>query len=1055
MVTDELEQQPNDAIAIIGMAGRFPGADNVLTFWDNLLNGKESITFFTQEELLAEGIPAELLTDPDYVSARGTLKDIDLFDADFFGITPREAEITDPQHRLFMESCWEALEDAGYDPERYPHRIGVFAGESLNSYLLEHVYPQYRGTLGLESLQMAIGNDKDSLTTSVSYRMDLRGPSITVQTSSSTSLVAISLACQSLLYYQCDMALAGGAAVGAQQRTGYLYQEGGIMSKDGHCRAFSADSSGFVTGSGVGTVLLKRLEDAVQDQDHIYAVIRGFAINNDGSKKVSYAAPSVEGQAEVIAEAIACAGVNADTIGYVEAHGTGTAMGDPVEWAALSLAFGLQTNQKQFCAIGSVKTNIGHLDTAAGVAGLIKTALILKHGRIPATLHYNLPNPLIDMGNTPFYINSSLQDWPQQQFPRRAGVSSLGMGGTNAHVVLEQAPFRASYQEEVQPRLLLLSGRTATALESMAANLANYIEKNPEIPLSHVAYTLQAGRKIFEHRASLVCNDAASAVHRLKNSNYDIGQYRQGLTGLPPVVFMFSGQGTQYVGMGRGLYESEAVFRDAIVECSDIVKRLLGVCLKSILYPATAAETEEAEHLILQTYVTQPIVFAVGYATAQLWISRGVVPNVVMGHSIGEYVAACIAGVFSLEDALKVVSARGEITQEMRTGAMLAVGLSEPEAKDLLQEGRVSLAAVNSPSMCVLAGDFEAVRQIEERLEHREISYTRLRTSHAFHSWMMEPALEGFRKFMQKVELNTPNIPIVSNVTGRQVGKEVSDWEYWVSHLRQTVRFSDGVAELLQQPDILFLEVGAGETLSMLARQHLSAEDSGRVMSSIPPYHHRTEDREYALQTAGKLWCWGLELAVEAFHGVDGRCRIPLPTYPFERQRYWLPAQRSYTSGAETTSTGHRNLHTHKEAVATAPQESSTVIDRQRVNVSAPYVEPSSHVEKEVAALVSELLGITSIGIHDHFFELGGNSLLVTQYISRLQKQFNVHVSFQSFYSEPTVFHIAQHIEKLQQDTSANDEVEKLLIQLEHLPPEEAAELLQKLNTADPGGEGS
>ncbi|MFB0846526.1 type I polyketide synthase [Paenibacillus oleatilyticus] len=1048
---DELQSQ-FDAVAIIGMAGRFPGACNVREFWDNLLNSRESITFFSKEELLKEGIPSSLLDDPFYVYARGILDNIDLFDADFFGMTPREAELTDPQHRLFMESCWEALEDAGYDPERYPHRIGVFAGESLNSYLLEHVYPYYKGAIGLESLQMAIGNDKDSLTTSVSYRMNLRGPAITVQTSSSTSLTAIALACQSLLHYQCDMALAGGAAVGAQQKTGYLYQEGGIMSRDGHCRAFDARSSGFVTGSGVGTVLLKRLEDALRDQDHIYAVIKGYAINNDGSNKISYAAPSVEGQAEVIAEALACAGVDADSVGYVEAHGTGTPMGDSVEWTALTLAFGLQTEKQRFCAIGSVKTNIGHLDTAAGVAGLIKTALALKYGKIPASLHFQTPNPHIDMENTPFYVNSTLRDWPQRPTPRRAGVSSLGMGGTNVHVVMEEAPAMKYTEEVTRPRLLLLSARTVGALEAMTANLADYIAQNPDINMNHVAYTLQAGRKQFAFRRSLVCRDAATAVQRLREHHNTIAHFDKSFSTVPQVVFMFGGQGTQYVNMARGLYETEAVVRDTVRECSDILKHLMGLRLESILYPKTDTETQIAEECIHQTYIAQPTIFVVGYAMARLWISRGIEPSFVIGHSIGEYVAACLAGVFTLEDALKVVTARGQLMQELQGGAMLAVGLTEAEVKEMLEEGHLSLAAVNSPSLCVLSGEYESIQHAQHVLESKGVFCSRLKTSHAFHSYMMDPVLDRFREVIQTVSLTAPVIPLVSNVTGQLVKNELLNEEYWVTHLRQTVKFGAGVSELLKQPNIIFLEVGAGEILSSLVVQQLSHEQSDRVMSSIRSVNQKAEDAEYSLETAGKLWCQGIMCATEAFHQESQRYRIPLPAYPFERQSHWLEAKRSYIGQNMSGDSNDCKVHsTRMESALEVQGQTEAPSYKKRPNLSTPFEKPGFPVQRQIAALVEELLGIAPIGVHDHFFELGGNSLVAAQLISRIQKHWNVQVSFQNFYNEPTVFHIARHIEQFQQPTD-DAEVDRLLMELDELSLEEAESLLQRVQIVDVGG---
>ncbi|OYD99757.1 type I polyketide synthase, partial [Nostoc sp. 'Peltigera membranacea cyanobiont' 232] len=654
-----------DEIAIIGMAGRFPGANEIDSFWKNLRDSVESISFFTDEELISAGVDSALLNDPNYVKASGILEDIDLFDASFFSFSPREAETTDPQHRLFIECVWEALENAAYNSETYSGQIGLFAGVAASTYLLSNLYFNHDLMESADSYQILIGNDKDFLPTQVSYKLNLRGPSINVQTACSTSLVAVHLACQSLLNGESDMALAGGVTVGVPQKIGYQYQQGGIHSPDGHCRAFDAKAKGTNGGNGLGVVVLKRLEDAIADGDFIYAVIKGSAVNNDGSLKVGYTAPSVDGQRKVILEALALAGVEAETISYVETHGTGTILGDPIEIKALTQAFRASTNKKGFCAIGSVKTNVGHLDAASGVTGLIKTVLALKHKQIPPSLHFQDPNPQIDFANSPFYVNTKLSEWKTNGTPRRAGVSSFGIGGTNAHIILEESPVETQPGAFLHSRpwqLLLLSAKTSTALDTKTVELRDYLEQNPDILLPDVAHTLQVGRRAFDYRRIVICQDPNDAVKSLKS------QYPQRIfsqhhkPGHCPVILMFSGQGSQYANMGRELYEVEPTFKKHIDTCAVILQEHLGIDIRSLLYPREE-DTETACLQLQQTAFTQSALFVTEYALAQLLMFWGVRPEAMIGHSIGEYVAATIADVFSLEDALKIVAKRGQLMQ--------------------------------------------------------------------------------------------------------------------------------------------------------------------------------------------------------------------------------------------------------------------------------------------------------------------------------------------------------------------------------------------------------
>jgi natural product biosynthesis luciferase-like monooxygenase protein len=899
-MSNQDSHEATTGVAIIGMAGRFPRAQAVEAFWQNLREGVEAVSFFTEEELLADGVERSALADPGYVRAKGMLEGIENFDAAFFGITPREAEMTDPQQRLFMECAWAALENAGYDSEQYGGLIGLFGGASLNSYLMLNLMPAGGLVDAANILQSSIPNRTDHLTTRVAYKLNLKGPAVTVQTACSTSLVAVHLACQSLLGYQCDMAMAGGVTVSVPKKSGYYYQEGGVLSPDGHCRAFDHRAGGTVVGNGVGVVVLKRLEDAVADGDEIHAVIRGSAINNDGSAKVGYTAPSVEGQSEVIATALAVAGVEPESISYIETHGTGTKLGDPMEFATLRRVFRERTAKRGFCAIGSVKTNIGHLDAAAGVAGLIKTTLALRHRELPPSLNFERPNPEIDFSDSPFYVNTRLAEWKSEGGPRRAGVSSFGIGGTNAHVVVEEAPEAAPSSESRAHQLLTISARTPAALEAATTQLAAHLRQNPDVNLADVAYTLKVGRRAFNHRRALVCRDGTDAVEALESLDP-----RRVVAGLRepkprPVVFMFPGQGSQYVGMGRELYESEATFRAAVDDCAARLTPLLGLDLRAVLYPP--AEQAEAAAQLAQTALTQPALFVVEYAMARLWMEWGVRPWAMVGHSIGEYVAACLAGVFTLDDALALVAARGRLMQSAEPGAMTAVGLPEREVLALLGPD-LSLASVNAPSQCVVAGTFEAVADFEARADERGAVCRRLHTSHAFHSHMMEPILGAFRAEVGRVKLSAPRLTYVSNLTGAPVtAAEATDPDYWVRHLRQAVRFGDGVAGLFGEPDAILLEVGPGRTLMTLTRWHPQKGAGHAVLTSLPHPDEQTSALHSALYNLGRLWLAGVEVDWQKFYARERRRRVTLPTYPFERHRYWVDARRSKGEAAGSLS---------------------------------------------------------------------------------------------------------------------------------------------------------
>jgi acyl transferase domain-containing protein/thioesterase domain-containing protein len=874
-------------VAIIGMAGRFPGAKNVDEFWRNIRDGVESVVFFSEEELLNSGVLPAVLRQPNYIRARAALDDIELFDASFFGFNPKEAEIMDPQHRFFLETAWEALEHAGYDSEQYAGPIGVYAGVSMSTYLIG-LYANREVAATAGSMQIRLGNDKDYLPTRVSYKLNLRGPSVNVQTACSTSLVAVQMAYQSLLNYQCDIALAGGVSIAVPQREGYSYREGGVGSRDGHCRAFDASADGTIGGSGVGIVVLKRLADALADGDCIHAVIRGAGINNDGSLKVGYTAPSVDGQAEVIAMAQSVADVNPESIGYIEAHGTGTALGDPIEIAALTKVFRAGTKKKNFCGVGSVKTNIGHLDAAAGVSGLIKTVMALKHKMLPPSLNFEQSNPKINFDESPFFVSTKLANWqlPAGQDRRVAGVSAFGIGGTNVHLIVEEAP-EISATSDSSPQLLVLSAKTEAALQRRISSLAAHLQEHPELNLADVAHTLRVGRRAFEHRAVLACRDSADAVKTLDSMDHQRIITARAKEQNQPVVFMFPGGGAQHVNMCRELYEAEPVFRSEVDNCAELLKTSLKADLRELLYPVEE-KTEAGAQRLRQTSVALPALFTIEYALAKLWISWGIKPHAMIGHSLGEYVAACLSGVISLKDALSLVALRGQLFETLPPGAMLSVPLSEAELSPLMN-GKLSIAAINGASQCVVSGESDAIDRFASALNEREIETRRLHIDVAAHSQTVEPILDEFTTFVKKLRFQKPGIPYVSNVTGDWIAADEVTPNYWRTHLRHTVRFADGLRQLAKMKPI-FLEVGPGQVLTALAQGAAVNGQGKRILSSCRHPLDQQSDQGFLLNTLGRLWLAGVQIDWNSFR-KDGR-RVPLPTYPFERHKYWIEPPR-------------------------------------------------------------------------------------------------------------------------------------------------------------------
>jgi amino acid adenylation domain-containing protein len=995
----ESESPLLQGVAIVGMAGRFPGAQSVAEFWRNQINGIEAISHFRVEDLEIPDV-ADIAQNPDYVRARSVLEDVDMFEPEFFGILPKEAELIDPQQRLFLECCWQAFEDAGYDPANYDGPVGVYAGSSTSTYFLSRLCTKpgfirkFIGGYQVENYPEMMGNNLDFLSTRVSYKLNLRGPAFTMQSGCSTSLVAICQACQSLLTYQSDMALAGGASITFPQKRGSYYQEGGMTSPDGHCRTFDADAQGTVFGGGVAVVLLKRLEDAVREGDQIYAVIRGFAVNNDGAAKVGYTAPSVEGQASVIALAQAAAGIDPDHVGYIEAHGTGTPLGDPIELAALTRAFRTRTSAKRFCVVGTAKTNVGHLDIAAGVTGLIHATQVVRHGVFPPTLHFNKPNPKFDLENSPFYVNTKLSEWKANKTPRRAGVSAFGVGGTNAHVVLEQAPAQVPEPTHRPLQLLVLSARSQAALDQATHNLAQHLKANPDVNLADVAWTLQVGRRSFSFRRAVVARDVAEATTALSQRDSKRVRTRTQGKEKPGICFLFPGQGSQHPNMAREVYQTEPVFRDTVDRCAELLRPHMGEDLRELLYPPQGA-SDEAKRRITDTIVAQPAIFTIEYALAQLWMSWGIRPQAMLGHSIGEFVAACLAGVFTLEDALSLVAERGRMMQEVPAGGMLSVRLPEAEVRGRLN-GRLSLAAVNAPSLCVVAGPFDALEQFEHQLSSDGVVSRELVTSHAFHSAMMDPIVEPFTARVKQVHLRPPQIPYISGVTGKWISeKETTDPTYWASHFRQAVQFSAGVTELRKNSNNILLEVGPGNVLSTLARQHAGPSDQP-IVSSLSDGFSGEGDEASLMGALGSMWLAGAQPIWKALYGEERRLRISLPTYPFERKRYWLQAPTAEQVSSQLPAAPAAGFSSI-EIPSPQLEEMELVNTLSQPDAAAKDVlSRTGRIRVALAEIFEDLSGVnlSQTDGTTTFLEMGFDSLFLTQVTQALQSKFGLKVTF-------------------------------------------------------------
>ncbi|APG05437.1 type I polyketide synthase [Luteibacter rhizovicinus DSM 16549] len=979
-----------EPVAIIAMAGRFPGAPDVETFWDNLCAGRESIRFFAPGEL----DPAVSQTDrddPGYVAARGVIDDVEQFDASFFGMSPREAELTDPQQRLFLELCWECLERGGYVPDAQDTPVGVFGGMHNATYFQKHINgrPDLIDKLG--AFQVMLGNEKDYLATRVAHKLNLTGPAISVNTACSTSLVAIAQAFDALRAGRCSMALAGGSSISCPPNSGYVAQEGSMLSPDGHTRTFDANAQGTVFSDGAAVVLLKRLSDALRDGDPIYSVIRGVAVNNDGGVKASFTAPNAAGQAAVITMALDDAGVSPRDISYVEAHGTATPLGDPIELEGLTQAFRQGTTDKGFCALGSLKSNVGHLVMAAGAASVIKTSLALCERRLPPSLHFTAANPRLNLADSPFIVNDTLRPWQTAGGPLRAGVSSFGVGGTNAHVILEEAPERTPSDVASGPQLLLLSARTPTALGHAAARLADHLAAHPDGNLADTAWTLARGRKAFVQRSHVVAVSTNDAMSKLRDIAA-AAMCRACATPAPGLVFLFPGQGSQYAGMGRELHATEPAFRAALDEVAAALRDVLGFDLREKMFTGDADALKATE-------LTQPATFALEYALAQLWMSLGVQPVAMIGHSVGEFAAAALAGVMSLADAARLVARRGRLMQALPAGSMLSVRLGAAELRARLPD-TLSLAAENAPNASVVSGDTDAVEAFQAILEAEGVACRVLHTSHAFHSAMMDPALEAFRAEVAAVPLATPRIRIVSTLTGLPLtDEEAISPDYWAQHMRHTVRFSPALQHTLDDGTHAFLEVGPRPSLALLARQH--SQSRGRtIVASLGD--GPADERSAWLGAAGALWSAGVAIDTDAFDHRENRRHVRLPTYPFERKRHWIEAR----------------LPASVTPIAAALSPASPVVPEPLMPMpSAPTSNARpQRLVGELLALFEDVSGTELEGVDPgaHFVELGLDSLSLTQVALQLQKTYALKITFRELMDGCSSFErLAAHIDRL------------------------------------------
>ncbi|MEU7176128.1 amino acid adenylation domain-containing protein [Micromonospora tulbaghiae] len=1014
MIPRDHTETSAQAIAVVGMACRFPGAPDVDAFWRNLCDGVESITELTDDELLAEGVPSELYSRGDYVRAASVLDGVDLFDAAFFNIPAREAALLDPQQRLFLETSWHALEDAGRGPGT-DSDVAVFAGANMPAYLMSNLLGGRRIVMSPAVFELQIHNDKDYLASRTSFLLGLTGPAVSVQTACSSSLVAVHHAARALLAGECGTALAGGVCVRVPHRVGYLFEEGLIYSPDGHCRPFDAGGRGTVFGNGVGVVVLRRLEEALTDGDRVLAVLRASAVNNDGSDKVGYTAPSVAGQERLVATALAASGLDARTITAVEAHGTATAVGDPIEIKALSRAFAAHTTDTGFCAVGSVKGNIGHLESAAGVASLIKAVLQLRHRSLAPTVHFQTPNPRIEFEGSPFRVTTELSDWANGTHPRRIGVSSFGIGGTNAHVILEEAPAAQPVAPpERIPQIVVLSARSPRALDQAAQDLSARLGAGLDsATLADVAATTQLGRGALPFRRALVARDTAEAAALLAGADPARVAGALAPPDPPRLVFLFPGQGTQYPGMGHDLYRDEPLFRSEVDACAEILAPLLGTDLREVMYPAADADSDAAAARLADTGFAQPALFVTEYALARQLMVWGVRPDAMVGHSLGEFVAASLAGVFELPDVLRLIAMRGVMMRDLPPGAMVSVATSEERVRGLLSGaglGSVSVAAVNGPGLCVVSGPHPAIADVRALLDTAGVAAHVLHTSHAFHSAMVDPIVPVYTDLVRQTGAACrATTPIASTVTGGwMTDAQATDPEYWSTHMRLPVRFGDAVRTATGSDRTVLLEIGPGNTLGTLSRQAVESAAATAVLSTLPRPGQDRSDQDALLSSVAGLWLAGVP--VDWTRMQAPRARVALPGYPFQRKRYWVaPSTADGATGAELVVDTPAQDDTDAEAQGSRPEHLLTT-----------YTAPRDDVERAIAALWEDFFGIRPIGVHDNFFELGGHSLLATQVLNQVRAELGRTATPAQLLSRPTIAALAELLADQEPDSAVS-----------------------------------
>lgn len=1003
----------NSKIAVIGMACRLPGANSIDEYWKNLLDGKDTIKRFSDDELSKfEFRYDEIKDDPNFVKARGILDNIDKFDSEFFGMTPSLSARTDPQHRVWLETAWEAFENAGCDPVNYPGKISVFAGGCSNTYLLNNILrdqktlENYIRLRKSDSFQLFTGNDVSFIPTKTAYHFNLMGAAINVQTTCSTSLVAISESCQSLSDNKSDICLAGAVCILVPQESGYMYQDGAIYSPEGYCRPYDAKARGTVFSNGVGAVILKRFDDAVRDHDRIYAVVRGWATNNDGSNKISYTAPSIDGQAEVIMLAHASADISPEEISYIETHGTGTQIGDPIEISGLKKAFELKTTKKQFCGIGSVKSNIGHTDVAAGVASFIKSCLIAYHKRIPPLINFSVPNPYIDFENSPFYIQKDLRVWNEEK-PLILGVSSFGIGGTNAHAILEEPPVRDKLKSSTSewPQLVLLSAKSEIALNRRKEDLIDFLKAETELNIHDVAFTLQAGRNHMPFRSFVVAEDIQGIISDKK-------LFTSGKTDnlISDIAFMFPGQGAQYIPMGKDLYYSSRIFREVLDECFEIIKSETGENLKALLFESN--NIEDAGRRLASTGITQPVLFTIEYALVKLLEQFNIKPKYLIGHSIGEYTSACVAGVFDMKTALKIVIKRGQLMEKMPSGSMMAVKTSADKLKDL-DSSYFELAADNAPGFCTISFKSENAESVKKLMEVNGISCILLNTSHAFHSEIFDPILSEFSEFIKQFTLKTPELPFISCLTGKFITPEQAvSGDYWASQLRHTVHFREGISTIANAEDIVFLEVGPETHLSSLVRQNNDVTNKKSIISTLGKFNEINEQYKI-LGTLGNLFNLGIKVDFDPLFKEPRPDKISLPTYPFERNRHWIdfelpPDEIKESSPVKLFRRLFRNGRNGKgnngNGISTFKEKAIVSGDAHGLNTLTP-------TEQAIFNIWSEAFMTKDISITDNFFERGGDSLLAITVMAKVRAAFKIDISLKALIENPRIKDLAEKVD--------------------------------------------